>query len=298
VVRITARENQAVNQWWICDRGRGGFHGVHDPKRLTAPSRRVDGASASVTWNQAIPGIAQALREIIARHGASAVAVVASAELTNEECFLANAIFREGLKIQSIDFPARLQEPVVYKRFTIEGDRNPNARGAATLGLGAPPDRGLKAIMQAAAEGKIRAMVFLRGGPLDQFGDPGVVARALGQLELLVVMDAMPSAVSERAHWVLPGVSFAERDGSYTNSKGRVQRARKVFTLRGDTREDWRILQDLGRALGVLTTADPGPEQIFQRLSLAVPAFGGLSYSTLGESGAPLASATADVGVG
>jgi NADH-quinone oxidoreductase subunit G len=299
VVRITARENQAVNQWWICDRGRGGFHGAHDPKRLTAPSRRMDGASAPAAWNQAIPGIAQALREIIARHGASAVGVVASAELTNEECYLANAIFRDGLEIQNIDFPARPQEPVVYKQFTIEGDRNPNTSGAKALGLAAASaEQGLKAMMRAAAEGKIRAMVFLRGGPLDQFGDPGVVARALGQLELLVVMDPMPSAVSERAHWILPGVSFAERDGTYTNSKGRVQRARKVFTLRGDTREDWRILQDLGRALGVLTATDPGPEQIFQRLSLAVPAFGGLSYSTLGESGAPLASATADVGVG
>jgi predicted molibdopterin-dependent oxidoreductase YjgC len=243
--------------------------------------------------------VANALRDIIARHGASSVGVIASAELTNEECYLARAIFRDGLKIASIDFPARPQAPVIYKRFMIEGDRNPNARGARAVGLSpSAQGQGLADMMQAAAEGRVRALVFLRGGPLDQFGDPAVVARALGQLELLAVMDCVPSAVSERAHWVLPGVSFAERDGTYTNSQGRVQRARKVFTLRGDTREDWRILQDLGRALGVLTASDPGPEQIFQRLSLAVPAFEGLSYSIVGESGAPLASATADVAVG
>jgi NADH-quinone oxidoreductase subunit G len=299
IVRITARENQAVNQWWICDRGRAGFSPVHDPARLTAPMRRADGAAAAAGWNQAIPAVAGAIRDVIRRHGPAAVGVVASGQLTNEECYLARSIFKDGLQIASLDVPARPQPPVVYRRFTIEGDRDPNTRGAREIGL-APGAQGLAlaGLMQAASEGRVRALVFLRGGPLEQFGDPAVVARALGQVELLVVLDCMPSPVSERAHWVLPGVSFGERDGTYTNSQGRVQRARKAFTMRGDAREDWRILQDLGRALGVLAQADPGPEQIFQRLALDVPAFAGLSYSTVGASGAPLASATADVAVG
>jgi predicted molibdopterin-dependent oxidoreductase YjgC len=117
-------------------------------------------------------------------------------------------------------------------------------------------------------------------------------------VELCVVLDMLPSPVSERAGWVLPGVSFAEKDGTFTNSKGRVQRIRKVFTLRGDTREDWRILQGLGQALGAITTQDGDPERIFSRLAQAVPAFSGLSYATLGELGAPIAAATADVAVG
>jgi NADH-quinone oxidoreductase subunit G len=299
ILRVTARENMDVNRWWICDRGRAAHHAVHAPNRLTTPLRRSEGATAPTSWNQAIPAAAAALREIVSRHGAGAVGVVASAELTNEECYLARVVFGDGLKIPNIDFPARPQQPVVYKQFTIEGDRNPNTRGARALGL-TPGDqgRGLGAMMQDAAEGRIRALVFLRGGPLESFGDPAVVARALGQAELLIAIDVTPSPVSERAHWVFPGVSFAEKDGTYTNSQGRVQRVRKAFTLRGDTREDWRILQDLGRALGVLPAADPGSEQIFQRLGLAHPAFGGLSYSTLGDLGAPLADATADVAVG
>jgi predicted molibdopterin-dependent oxidoreductase YjgC len=117
-------------------------------------------------------------------------------------------------------------------------------------------------------------------------------------VDLLLVLDLLPSPVSERAHWVLPGVSFAEKDGTFTNSKGRVQRIRKVLTLRGDTREDWRILQDLGMKLGVLAASDPDPERIFSRLARAIPAFSGLSYTTLGELGAPIAHATADVAVG
>ncbi len=299
IVRITARENMDVNQWWICDRGRGGFHAVHDVKRLTTPMHRNGAGPAVATWGQALPSIAEALQGIVSRHGAASVGVVASGELTNEECYLTRAIFRDGLGIPNIDFPARPQPPVVYKQFTIEGDKNPNVRGARAIGIApAPQGLALPEMMQAAAEGKIRALLFLRGGPLELFGAPEVVARALAQVELLVVVDMVSSPVSEQAHWVLPGVSFAERDGTYTNSKGRVQRARKVFTLRGDTREDWRILQDLGRALGAWTRSDAGPESIFQQLALAHPAFSGLNYSVVGDLGAPLAARTEDVAVG
>ena len=300
ILRITARENQDVNQWWICDRGRGGFRGVHDPKRITAPTRRRGETVVTMSWNEVIPSIAGTLGTILKQHGPSAVGVIGSAELTNEECFLTRSIFMDALGIVNLDFPLRPQPPVVYKKFTIEGDRNPNTRGARAIGI-APGSQGLGIadMMRAAAEGKIRALFFLRGGPLEQFGDPAVVTQALRQAELSVVMDPMPSAVSERAQWVLPGVSFAEREGTYTNSHGRVQRARKAFTMRGDTREDWRILQDLGRALGAWQhTDDVGPESIFQRLALANGAFRGLTYTVVGDRGAPLAATTSDIPVG
>jgi NADH-quinone oxidoreductase subunit G len=299
ILRITARTNMDVNEWWICDRGRGGFHFIHDKARLTAPSRRTGGVSRTVPWNQAIPAIATALRDIITKNGARAVGVIGSGTLTNEECYLARTVFRDGLGITNMDFPRRPQPEVPYRKFTIEGDKDPNARGAKLCGI-APLDGGLatRDMMRAAAEGTVKALVFLRGGPLDLFGDPAIVERALGVVELALVIDLLPSPVSERAHWVLPGVSFAEKDGTFTNSKGRVQRIRKVLTIRGDTREDWRILQDLGISLGVLTAADPGPERIFARIAQAIPAFSGLSYATLGELGAPIAAATADVAVG
>jgi NADH-quinone oxidoreductase subunit G len=299
ILRITARENAEVNQWWICDRGRAGFHFVHDPRRFTHPVRRAASGVAPTTWQEAVPAIAEAIRGAIERHGATAVGVIGSAELTNEECFLTRRVFRDGLGIPNLDFPARPQPPVVYRKFTIEGDRNPNTAGARACGI-APGPQGLpvREMMEAAAEGRIRTLIFLRGGPLAQFGDPVLTARALERAELVVTVDVHPSAVSEQAHWVLPGASFAEKDGTFTNSQGRVQRIRKVLMIRGDTREEWRILQELGRALGVLPASDPGPEAIFARLAQSVPAFSGLSYSSLGELGAPLTTATADVAVG
>ena len=299
IARHTARTNMDVNQWWICDRGRGGFHEVHDPRRLVAPQRRREGKSTTVSWNQALPEIAQALREVVVRHGTRGVGILGSGTLTNEEQYLTRAVFRDGLGIANVDFPRRPQKEVVYRKFTIEGDKDPNARGATLAGIGpVASGLGVRDMVRAAAEGTIQALVFLRGGPLDLFGEPAIVERALQRVELLVVVDFLPSAISERAHWVLPGVSFAEKDGTFTNSQGRVQRIRKVLTLKGDTREDWRILQGLGRELGVLPTPDPDPERIFTRLAQAIPAFQGLSYATLGELGAPIAAATADVAVG
>jgi predicted molibdopterin-dependent oxidoreductase YjgC len=104
--------------------------------------------------------------------------------------------------------------------------------------------------------------------------------------------------VAEKAHWVLAGATHVEKDGTYTNSQGRVQRVRRVLSTSPEAREDWRVIQDLGLALGVLSERNAEAEQVFARLAAATPAFAGLSYDSVGDQGAPLAAATADVAVG
>ncbi|HEV8128123.1 MAG TPA: molybdopterin-dependent oxidoreductase, partial [Candidatus Eisenbacteria bacterium] len=293
--------NMDVNQWWICDRGRGQFHNVHDVVRVVEPTRREKGAARTASWTEAITEIASGIRETIARHGEDAVGVIASAELTNEELFLIRRVFQDGLKLQNLDFPARPQPPVVYPKFTIEGDKNPNTRGAKLFlspNGGPAKGRSVENILAAAADGRIKTLLFFRAGAPELFGDAKTVARALQRTPLVAVVDFVASPISDLAGWVLPGVSHFERDGTYINSKGRVQRARKAFTLRGDTREDWRVIQELGQALGVLPETDPSPESIFDRIARTVPAFAGLSYTALGDLGAPLPSESANVAVG
>jgi len=301
VLRVTARENMDVNQWWICDRGRGQFHQVHDVVRIERPVYRARGRSGVTRtpgWSDAISQVAGAIRDAIAGQGTDSVGVIGSGELSNEELFLASRIFRDGLHLANYDFPERPQPPVVYPKFTIEGDKNPNTRGAKLFGAAGAKGRTVKDILTAAAEGRLRVLLFLRGGAPETFADGALVARALDRAGLVIVMDYVASAISDLADWALPGVSHFEKDGTYVNSQGRVQRARKVFTLRGDTREDWRVLQDLGFALGVLTEKDPSPERIFDRIARTVPAFAGLSYTALGDLGAPLDAETANVAVG
>ena len=102
ILRNTARTNMDVNQWWICDRGRGGFHYVHDEKRLTAPARRGDKGYQGVSWNEALLEISASLRDIILRHGARAVGVLGSGTLTNEEQYLTRAVFRDGGRVRRV----------------------------------------------------------------------------------------------------------------------------------------------------------------------------------------------------
>src|SRR2546427_3261244 len=168
-----------VNQWWICDRGRAGFHHVHEANRILAPSRKGERGRKAASWQDATAEIALSLRDIIVRHGARAVGVIGSGTLTNEEQFLTQAIFRDGLGIAHVDFPRRPQKEVVYSKFTIEGDKDPNARGAVLCGVGpGASGLGVRDMVRAAAEGPIKALIFLRRGLLDPFGEPPIVARA------------------------------------------------------------------------------------------------------------------------
>src|SRR6185295_13853278 len=78
---------------------------------------------------------------------------------------------------------------------------------------------------------------------------------ALGKLEFLVVQDFAMTETAKRAHVVLPGLTFAEKDGSYTNLEGRVQRIRQALESRGEGRPDWRVFRDVLNSLGGMTFA-------------------------------------------
>jgi formate dehydrogenase major subunit len=91
---------------------------------------------------------------------------------------------------------------------------------------------------------------------------------------------------------VLPSAAYAEREGTFTNFQGRVQRFRAAIEPLGEALPDWRVLARLGHSLGV---ADPAfaaerAEQVFAALAAAAPAFAGMSYRALGDTGARVRS--------
>jgi predicted molibdopterin-dependent oxidoreductase YjgC len=96
------------------------------------------------------------------------------------------------------------------------------------------------------------------------------------------------NATSAGAHLLLPTAAYVEREGTFTNFQGRVQRFRTALEPLGEGAADWDILGRLGRALG---GADPAltatrAEQVFTALTAAVPAFAGMTYRGLGDAGA------------
>jgi NADH-quinone oxidoreductase subunit G len=134
-----------------------------------------------------------------------------------------------------------------------------NARGAADMGClpdmlpgyrPAPGRPGLSTweMLEAAGAGQLKALVLVGPSPLRASADSALVKRALAALELLVVMDISDGALAERANVVLPLHSFAEKEGTYTNLEGRVQRLRQALPPLAGTPADWRVIQDLANA--------------------------------------------------
>ena len=97
------------------------------------------------------------------------------------------------------------------------------------------------------------------------------------------------------AHWVLPSAAYLEKDGTFVNCHGRVQRIGRVFTPPEESREDWRILLELSKKLGLVIDWRR-PEEIFQGLTKALASFQGLSYETIGAQGVDIAIAKPEAG--
>jgi predicted molibdopterin-dependent oxidoreductase YjgC len=100
---------------------------------------------------------------------------------------------------------------------------------------------------------------------------------------------------AEAAHVLLPSASYAEKDGTFTNFQGRVQRIYAALAPAGDAKPECEILGALGTLMGVNGRAPDAPS-LFSELARAEPAFAGLSYASLGEQGALLKDAGRHVG--
>jgi len=146
-----------------------------------------------------------------------------------------------------------------------------------------PGDPGITEIemFDAAYEGRVKGMYIFGENPL--LGDPNVnqVKKALKALDFLVVQDIFMTEVAEVADVVLPGASFAETDGTFTNSERRVQRVRKAIEPVGEARPNWQIIASVARAMGSQVFEYGSAEEIFQEIACLTPSYRGMSYQRL-----------------
>src|SRR5206468_8466881 len=119
------------------------------------------------------------------------------------------------------------------------------------------------------------------------------IRSALDAVDSLIFVGTNANATSARAHLVLPASAWVERDGTFTNFEGRVQRFRPALGHLGEAMPAWEIVGLLLSASGGTTTATRA-EHWFRALTAAVPAFAGLTYQSIGDEGA---MTVADAGV-
>jgi len=146
------------------------------------------------------------------------------------------------------------------------------------------PGLTLMEMMKGVGDGKVKALFILGENPLLSDPDAGKVKEELKHLDLLVVQDIFLTETAEMAHVVLPGVSFAEKDGTFTSTERRVQRVRKAVDPVGNARADWNIFCDLSTRLGYPMNYR-SVEKIMDEIASVTPSYGGIHYRRLENRG-------------
>ena len=103
VMRLMSRTNDAIDDGWLCDRGRWGFEFVNSPQRLRTPLIRQKGVLQPATWDEALYMLASRLRMIAEKRGAASIGGIGSTRTTNEEAYLFQKLLREAIGTPNID---------------------------------------------------------------------------------------------------------------------------------------------------------------------------------------------------
>ncbi len=152
--------------------------------------------------------------------------------------------------------------------------------------LPAQPGLTITEIFDAAYNGQIKAIYVMGENPVLSEPEAKHAAEALQRLEFLVVQDVFLTETAQLAHVVLPGATFAEKDGTFTNTERRVQRVRKAIEPVGDSKPDWWITCQLGQRIGRSNGFKfAHPYQIMEEIADLTPSYGGISYDRLEDGG-------------
>ncbi|KJR96658.1 MAG: formate dehydrogenase [Peptococcaceae bacterium BRH_c4a] len=148
-------------------------------------------------------------------------------------------------------------------------------------------------IVEGASHGNIKGMYIMGENPVLSDPDAGHVVHALENLDFLVVQDIFLTETAQLADVVLPGASFAEKDGTFSNTERRVQRIRKAVNPVGKARADWEIICGLATAMGY--PMDYGsPADIMKEIASLTPSYAGISYDRLEQGSIHWPCPTAD----
>jgi NADH-quinone oxidoreductase subunit G len=274
VRRVTPRENQAVNRWWMCDQGRLSYkEGV-----ATTRVRRARVGGTEVAFLDALTRATDAIR---ATQGS--VVGLTTGFATNEELFVLRSIVGKGPIAV-----AYARDGGTFKTkdgFEISTDKNLNRRGVETV-LG-DVSQGEAQAIAALESGKVGLAIVHDATPGGAPWSPALLS-ALQKATAIIVLAHEEAAGTPQATVVLPAMHWTEKEGTAINSRGRVQRLRAAVPPPGDARPDLEALQELARAAAVqprvLSAAG-----VFRRLAATNPAaFEGMDYNRLGDVGIQL----------
>ena len=177
--------------------------------------------------------------------------------------------------------------PNVFSGYQPVTDANARAKMEAAWGVKNLPDwvgLTMTGMVPAIPEGKIKALYIVGENPVISDPDSDHLVKAFQKLDFLVVQDIFLTETAQLADVVFPATTFAEKDGTFSNTERRVARVRQVIPPLGDSRPDWQIIAELSRRLGYPMDY-ASPEAIFEEIRQVTPSYAGITYARLEEGG-------------
>lgn len=257
VYRIKPRFNGSLNKWWITDEVRYGWKFVHREDRLNQPLRRQFGVKTAAPWGRAIAEAATALSAV--ESTGKRLALMVSPMLSCEDAFaLASAALAiDGGCVLAVGpipvnghdkvFPigAKADDP---KAFTLYAEKAPNARGVRRVleALAAKHELGSVATYeQLLAELRVSTIggVIVTGNYPSEWVTSDLIEALKGKT--VVLIDTLPTVLTEAAEVVLPGATWAEKAGTFENARNVLQAFEQAVPVREGARAEAQIGLDL-----------------------------------------------------
>jgi NADH-quinone oxidoreductase subunit G len=284
----------------MCDEGRFGYKYIHADQRLKTPVWRRTNASTNgnvqpaPTWSEVLNHVRQSFQKV-AQTEPQAIVAVFSPWMTCEEAFLL-ATWMKNLSQQArlVLGPVPIAgeddlypkdwrgHPILPPKFIIRAEKCPNRRGVqAVLEHFQSPAVEFSEVLHDAGDGRLRAAYVVGGGPPAWLETEQVAL--LAKVPLLVVQDILRSELTDAAQIVLPGASFAEKEGTYVNHAGLAQMIMRSIHCPAEGYSDGRIFMEILNRPGLFNA-----RILRQQLAGEVPVFAPLQAGDLGETGVML----------
>jgi NADH-quinone oxidoreductase subunit G len=258
--RLRPRENEAVNQEWMCDDGRLTYKPLNAGRVLAARLGRGPEARPATRAE----ALAQAARALSTAKAEGGLALLLSPAASLEDQLVACHLASQGLGLGAV-YAGGLADGW-HDDFLRQADQNPNRKGlelaAQAYGLTVKPFADLVAAVRA---GQVKALWAVGTEAPDAAG-----AAALAGLPTLVVQAVNEGPLASAATVLLPASPHAELDGTFVNFQGRAQRFEAAWYPRGEARPHFELGAALGRALG-LETGWTSARQVWLALSPRLP---------------------------
>jgi NADH-quinone oxidoreductase subunit G len=319
VMRLTPRFNETVNSYWMCDHGRvNTYKFVNAEDRVNGTYIRKEGSLVKVDWEEAFNHAASKLKSF----NKEEIAFIGSPFATLEDNYVFKKFAQSSVGSKHLDFMKHVK-PGFGDEILKKDDITPNTLGCELLEI-APAKTGLilDGIINGIKQKKIKAVYLIED---DIISANPELENVFADLELLIVHSTNFNRTTSLADIVFPAASYAEKNGTFVNFQGRVQRIRSAVATedidravdglslsrldrfgtkfdrwaeknKRDVKATWKILTALSVFFNNKLKYNLA-EDVFNEISRTVKIFSKLDYDVIGETGVLLENVKAEKSV-